>query len=89
VLPFETITTTTFNNIEILQQSGENVSTIKGNAFVTYNYCYVLWSDLHELFMTYVKERQSEDNLVVKIDPNSLQFLKDSNATNTDEIKKI
>jgi hypothetical protein len=27
--------------------------------------------------------------LVVKIDPNSLQFLKDSNATNTDEIKKI
>jgi hypothetical protein len=39
--------------------------------------------------MTYVNERQSENNLTVKINPNSLQFLKDSNNTNTDEIKKI
>jgi hypothetical protein len=39
--------------------------------------------------MTYVNERQSENNLTVKIDQNTLQFLKDSNATNNDEIKKI
>jgi hypothetical protein len=39
--------------------------------------------------MTYVNERQSENNLTVKIDPNSLQFLKDSNTTKNNEIKKI
>ena len=39
--------------------------------------------------MTYVNERQSENDLTVKIDQNSLQFLKDSNTTNNDEIKKI
>ena len=89
VLPFETITTTKFNDIEIPQFSGENVSTIKWEALVTYNYIYVLWSDLYELFMTYVNERQSENNLKIKIDSNTLQFLKDSNATNDYEIKKI
>lgn len=89
VLPFETITTTTFNNIEIPQSSGDNTSTIKWTAYVTYNYIYVLRSDLYQLFMTYVNERQSENNLIVKIDPNTLQFLKDSNTTNSYEIKKI
>ena len=89
VLPFETITTTTFNNIEIPQMSGDNASTIKWTAYVTYNYIYVLRSDLYQLFMTYINERQSENNLVVKIDPNTLQFLKDSNTTNSYEIKKI
>jgi hypothetical protein len=89
ILPFETITTTTFNNIEIPQLSWDNVSTIKWTAFVTYDYIYVLRSDLYQVFMTYVNERQSENNLTVKINPNTLQFLKDSNNTNTDEVKKI
>jgi hypothetical protein len=89
ILPFETITTTTFNNIDIPQLNGDNVSTIKWSAYVTYNYIYVLRSDLYEVFMTYVNERQSENNLTVKIDPNTLQFLKDSITTNNDEIKKI
>lgn len=89
ILPFETITTTTFNNIEIPQINWDNVSTIKWTAFVTYNYIYVLWSDLYQIFMTYVNERQSENNLTIKIDPNTLQFLKDSNNTNSDEIKKV
>ena len=89
ILPFETITTTTFNNIDIPQLSGDNASTIKWTAYVTYNYIYVLRSDLYQLFMTYINERQSENNLVVKIDPNTLQFLKDSNTTNSYEIKKI
>jgi len=89
LLPFETITTTKFNNIDIPQLSGENSPTIKWTAYVTYNYTYVLRSDLYQVFMTYVNERQSENNLTVKIDPNSLQFLKDSNTTNSDEIKKV
>ena len=89
VLPFETITTTKFNDIEINQLSGDDSPTIKWFAYVTYNYVYVLRSDLYQIFMTYVNERQSENNLTVKIDPNTIQFLKDSNATNTDEIKKI
>ena len=89
LLPFETITTTTFNNIEIPQVSWDDTPTLKWTALVTYNYAYVLRSDLYQIFMTYVNERQSENNLTVKIDQNTLQFLKDSNATNNDEIKKI
>ena len=89
LLPFETITTTTFNNIEIPQLSWDNTPTIKWTAYVTYNYIYVLRSDLYQIFMTYVKERQSENSLTVKIDPNTLQFLKDSNTTNSNEIKKV
>ena len=89
LLPFETITTTTFNNVEIPQKSGDNVSTINWTIYVTYDYKYVLRSDLLQIFTTYVHERQSENNLIIRIDPNTLQFLKDSNTTNTDEIKKI
>jgi len=89
LLPFETITTTTINNIEIPQVSWDDTPTLKWTALVTYNYVYILRSDLYQIFMTYVNERQSENNLTVKIDQNTLQFLKDSNATNNDEIKKI
>jgi len=89
LLPFETITTTSINNIEIPQLSWDNIPTIKGTAYVTYNYTYVLWSDLYQIFMTYIKERQSENNLTIKIDQNTLQFLKNSNTTNNSEIKKI
>jgi hypothetical protein len=38
--------------------------------------------------MTYVNERPSENNLLMKINKNTIQFLKDSNTTNSDEIKK-
>ncbi len=89
ILPFETTTTTRFNNIAIPQSSWDNSSTIKWTAYVTYNYIYVLWPDLYQVFMTYVNERQPENNIISRIDPNTLQFLKDSNTTNSDEIKKI
>lgn len=89
ILPFETVTTTTFNNIQIPQLSWDNVSTIKWTAYVTYNYIYVLWSDLYKVFMTYINERQPENNVISRIDENTLQFLKDSNTTTSDEIKKI
>ena len=88
LLPFETITTTQFNDIQILQSSGDSSPTLKWTAYVTYNYKYVLREDLHQVFMTYLNERHSENNLIVKINQNTLQFLKDSNTTNSDEIKK-
>jgi hypothetical protein len=39
--------------------------------------------------MTYINERQPENNVISRIDENTLQFLKDSNTTTSDEIKKI
>jgi len=89
VLPFDSITTTTFNNIDIPYMSGDKVSTIKWTAYVTYNYIYVLWDDVYKVFKTYIDERQSENSIISRIDENTLQFLKDSNTTNADEIKKI
>ena len=89
LLPFDTITTTTFNSIETSQKSGDNVATINWTAYVTYNYKYVLRSDLLQIFTTYVNERQSENNLTIRIDSNSLQFFKDSNTTSNNEIKEF
>ena len=88
VLPFETITTTKFNNIDIEQFSGDLTPIVKWTAYVTYNYLYVMWEDLYQVFLTYINERPSESNLLVTIDPNTVQFLKDSNTTSSDEIKK-
>ena len=45
-------------------------------------------SDLYQVFMTYVKERPSENNSTIKLNEDTLQFLKDSNTTNSLEIKK-
>ena len=88
LLPFETITTTTFNDIQVQQISWDNSPTIKWTAYVTYNYLYVMRDDLYKIFMTYLNERPSENNLILKLNPNSLQFLKDSNTTSSSEIKK-
>lgn len=87
LLPFETITTTTFNDIQIQELSWDS-PTIKWTTYITYNYLYVMWEDLLQIFMTYVNERPSENNLIIQINPNTIQFLKDSNTTNSDEIKK-
>jgi hypothetical protein len=88
VLPFETITTTTFNNIEVYQSDWDNSPIIKWTAYVTYHYNYVMWKDIYQIFMTYVSERPFENSLIVEINSWALQFLKDSNTTNTDEIRK-
>lgn len=88
LLPFDTITTTTFNDIQIQENDWDNSPTIKWTANVTYNYKYVMRDDLYQVFMTYINERQSENNLVVKINPQTIQFLKDSITTNHNEIKK-
>jgi len=87
LLPFDTITTTTFNNIEIQESAWDNSPTIKWTAYVTYNYKYVMRDDLYQVFNTYTNERRSENNLIVKINPATIQFLKDSVTTNHDEIK--
>ena len=55
---------------------------------MTYNYKYVMREDLYQVFMTYINERRSENNLVLKINANTIQFLKDSITTNHDEIKR-
>jgi hypothetical protein len=44
--------------------------------------------DLYKIFMTYIQERKPENNLITKIDPSTIQFLKDTNTTNNNEIKK-
>ena len=44
--------------------------------------------DLYQVFMTYINERRSENNLVIKINSDTIQFLKDSVTTNHDEIKR-
>lgn len=88
ILPFETITTTVFNDIEVQQQDDEKTPIIKWTAYVTYNYVYVLWKDLYQIFMTFVNERQSISNAFIKIDENSVQFLKNSDTTQAWEIKK-
>lgn len=88
VLPFETITTTTFNDVIVDQTSWEDSPIIKWTVYVRYNYVYVMWEDLYEIFMTYVNERPFENSLIVKINSWTLQFLKDSNTTNKYEVKK-
>ena len=88
ILPFESITSTTFNNIEIVEENEGITPTIKWFAYVTYNYVYVLRSDLYQVFTTYINERQPENNLTIKIDPSTLQFLKDSNTTTSYEVKQ-
>jgi len=47
-----------------------------------------MWDDLYQVFMTYVNERPSENNLTIQINPNTIQFLKDSNTTSNIEIRK-
>ena len=88
LLPFDTITTTTFNDIQINESVWDNSPTIKWTAYVTYNYKYIMREDLYQVFMTYINERRSENNLVIKINSASVQFLKDSITTNQNEIKK-
>ena len=88
VLPFDTITTTTFNDIEVEQSDGDNSPIIRWTAYVTYHYNYVMWEDIYQIFMTYVTERPFENSLIVKINSWTLQFLKNSDTTNNIEIKK-
>ena len=88
LLPFDTITTTTFDDIQIQQMSWDNSSIINWSAFVTYNYLYVKWDDIYNVFSTYINERPLDNNLIIKINPNTLSFFKDSNTTSSDEIRK-
>ena len=88
LLPFDTITTTVFNDIQVQELGWDNSSTIKWTAYVRYNYLYVMRDDLYKVFMTYVNERPSENNLTIQINPNTIQFLKDSNTTINVEIRK-
>ena len=88
LLPFDTITRTDIKDIQIEENVWDDSPTIKWYAYVTYNYVYVLRSDLYQIFMTYINERPSENNTIIKLNPNTLQFLKDSDITSASEIRK-
>ena len=88
LLPFDSIITTKFNSIETDGVNGQKSPTIKWTALVTYNYIYVMREDLYQIFMTYVEERPLENAAIVKINKDTIQFLKDSNTTNDYDVKK-
>jgi hypothetical protein len=88
LLPFESITTTKFNNILIDTSSGSETPTVKGTAYVTYTFHYIYWKDLLAAFTTYLKERSSDKIQVLSIDRNSIKFIKDTSSTETSEFRK-
>jgi hypothetical protein len=88
LLPFETITSTTFNSIVVDESGGNETPTVKGTAYVTYSFHYIYWKDLLAAFTTYVKERPSEKIQVLHIDHNSIKFIKDTSSAEEGEIKK-
>ena len=88
LLPFESITSTKFNDI-IVNESGETETpTIKGTAYVTYTFHYVFWRDLLAAFTLYLKERSSDKVQVLSIDKNSIKFIKDSSSFEEGELKR-
>jgi hypothetical protein len=88
LLPFESITTTKFNNIIVDVESGAETPTVKGTAYVTYTFLYVFWKDLLAAFTTYLKERTTDKVQVLNIDRNSIKFIKDSSSFEEGELKK-
>ena len=88
LLPFESITSTTFNNILLNQTQGTDTPTVKGTAYVTYTFHYIYRNDLLKALNTYIRERPSEKVQVLSIDKNSIKFIKDTSSFEEWEIKK-
>lgn len=80
LLPFDAITTTTFHRTETEQLSWDDSPTIKGSAYVSYDYKYIYRSDILNAFTTYIKERPSDKIEVLSIDKNSIKFVQSSNS---------
>jgi hypothetical protein len=80
LLPFESITTTRFNDIVVDTAGGTETPTVRGTAYVTYTFHYVLWKDLMDAFSTYLQERSSEKIQVLNIDKNSIRFIRDTSS---------
>lgn len=88
LLPFESITSTKFNEINVSQSWGMDTPTVKGSAYITYTFHYIYRQDLLKALNTYIKERASEKVQVLSIDTNSIKFLKDTSSFQEGEIKK-
>jgi hypothetical protein len=88
LLPFESITTTTFNDISVEQSEGIETPTVKGTATITYTFHYIYWKDLLKAFTTYLNERPSEKTQIINIDRGSIKFIKDSSSFEEGEIKR-
>ena len=88
LLPFESITSTTFNSITVNETQGEETPTVKGTAYVTYTFHYIYRNDLLKALNTYIRERPSEKIQVLNIDKNSIKFIKDTSSFEEWEIKK-
>jgi hypothetical protein len=88
LLPFETITTTKFNDIIVNASGGAETPTIKGTAYVSYTFHYITRKDLFNAFTTYLKERPSEKIQVLSIDRNSIKFIKDTSSADEGELRK-
>ncbi|MDR2190334.1 MAG: hypothetical protein LBP53_03990 [Candidatus Peribacteria bacterium] len=88
LLPFESITTTKFNDIIVNQSGVKDTPTIKGTAYITYTFHYIYRKDLSKAFITYLNERPSEKIQVLNIDKSSIKFIKDSSSFEEGELKK-
>ncbi|MDR2416060.1 MAG: hypothetical protein LBD75_05670, partial [Candidatus Peribacteria bacterium] len=88
LLPFESITTTSFNEILVEQKEGVDTPTVKGTAYITYTFHYIYRKDLLKAFTTYLNERPSEKIQILSIDKSSIKFIKDSSSFEEGEIKK-
>ena len=67
-MPFDALTRTTFNSITGDRQEGTDASLIKGSAYVTYTFHYVLWKDLLVAFNMFLKEHSSSQQQFLSID---------------------
>ncbi len=87
-MDFESITKTTFHDIKVYQQSGENTPILKGTALVTYTYTYVLKEDLLHAFQQYLHERSSDTVQISQLNEEGFTFIKDSSLLDNGDLKK-
>lgn len=88
VLPFDSLTSTTFNLLTGDRQLGEVSPTVKGTAFVTFTFHYIYFKDLLHQISTYLKERWSDQKQISEPDSSSLQFLTDTSSSEPGDFRK-
>lgn len=87
-LPFDALTSTTFTLITGDWQEGVESPLIKGSAYVSYVFHYVLRKDLLAAFQTYLKEHSSSQQKFLAIDTGSIAFIKDSSSLSEGDFRK-
>ncbi len=87
-MPFDALTSTTFNLITGDWQEGTDTSLIKGSAYVTYVFHYALWKDVLQAFTTYLKEHSSSQQKFLSIDTGSISFIKDTSSIGSGDFRQ-